>query len=108
MRNLRISVGRSRTLCRKKFLSPISSKARNQRLVRRLKGLLHRVFHAKTSFPCRKYSDHCRKTSFATDPNAARSSNARSEEHTSELQSRGHLVCRLLLEKKKNMYRQMT
>src|SRR5690625_7070743 len=27
----------------------------------------------------------------------------RSEEHTSELQSRGHLVCRLLLEKKKNM-----
>src|SRR5690625_6056633 len=26
--------------------------------------------------------------------------NSRSEEHTSELQSRGHLVCRLLLEKK--------
>src|SRR2546429_7164375 len=29
----------------------------------------------------------------------------RSEEHTSELQSRLHLVCRLLLEKKKNMSR---
>src|SRR5690625_7032563 len=28
----------------------------------------------------------------------------RSEEHTSELQSRGHLVCRLLLEKKKRYY----
>src|SRR3989442_11802997 len=28
--------------------------------------------------------------------------NVRSEEHTSELQSRPHLVCRLLLEKKKN------
>src|SRR5207253_8465437 len=28
--------------------------------------------------------------------------NIRSEEHTSELQSRGHLVCRLLLEKKKS------
>src|SRR5207253_7559841 len=27
----------------------------------------------------------------------------RSEEHTSELQSRGHLVCRLLLEKKKHI-----
>src|SRR5437660_6811908 len=27
----------------------------------------------------------------------------RSEEHTSELQSRGHLVCRLLLEKKKKV-----
>src|SRR5690625_5508223 len=26
----------------------------------------------------------------------------RSEEHTSELQSRGHLVCRLLLDKKKH------
>src|SRR3989442_3817095 len=28
---------------------------------------------------------------------------ARSEEHTSELQSRPHLVCRLLLEKKKRL-----
>src|SRR5690625_6897064 len=31
---------------------------------------------------------------------------SRSEEHTSELQSRGHLVCRLLLEKK-NMDKQL-
>src|SRR5438067_4350719 len=31
-------------------------------------------------------------------------SSVRSEEHTSELQSRFDLVCRLLLEKKKNMY----
>src|SRR3989442_10965137 len=30
---------------------------------------------------------------------------ARSEEHTSELQSRPHLVCRLLLEKKKKKYK---
>src|SRR3712207_7910907 len=29
---------------------------------------------------------------------------SRSEEHTSELQSRQYLVCRLLLEKKKNTY----
>src|SRR5256884_2235563 len=33
---------------------------------------------------------------------------ARSEEHTSELQSRLHLVCRLLLEKKKNKYHSIT
>src|SRR5439155_26558002 len=33
----------------------------------------------------------------------ARLPGPRSEEHTSELQSRGHLVCRLLLEKKKNI-----
>src|SRR5438309_8502576 len=32
---------------------------------------------------------------------ARRSCRARSEEHTSELQSQFHLVCRLLLEKKK-------
>src|SRR5439155_17183117 len=32
---------------------------------------------------------------------ADRAAAGRSEEHTSELQSRGHLVCRLLLEKKK-------
>src|SRR2546429_6511403 len=32
-----------------------------------------------------------------------RGTETRSEEHTSELQSRLHLVCRLLLEKKKNM-----
>src|SRR6266436_8172629 len=46
---------------------------------------------------------------FSTLPDAARVAwaspgggpNVRSEEHTSELQSRLHLVCRLLLEKKK-------
>src|SRR5439155_20566661 len=32
----------------------------------------------------------------------------RSEEHTSELQSRGHLVCRLLLEKKKKQGESIT
>src|SRR3712207_8745908 len=32
----------------------------------------------------------------------------RSEEHTSELQSRQYLVCRLLLEKKKKSYRLMS
>src|SRR3712207_8456230 len=32
---------------------------------------------------------------------------ARSEEHTSELQSRQYLVCRLLLEKKKNRRRML-
>src|SRR2546422_11092755 len=37
-----------------------------------------------------------RSTTWTCSPNMARS-----EEHTSELQSRLHLVCRLLLEKKK-------
>src|SRR2546422_7275144 len=38
----------------------------------------------------------------ATASNVWRILAARSEEHTSELQSRLHLVCRLLLEKKKH------
>src|SRR5215208_7241795 len=43
------------------------------------------------------------RTTWSQPPiTAARSRlSSRSEEHTSELQSRGHLVCRLLLEKKK-------
>src|SRR5258708_26248644 len=53
-----------------------------------------------------------RSTSFAhgTDLRPASGSSRRttttirSEEHTSELQSPDHLVCRLLLEKKKNKY----
>src|SRR2546422_7181293 len=47
-----------------------------------------------TSAPCRRATP---STSCSASPPA------RSEEHTSELQSRLHLVCRLLLEKKKNI-----
>src|SRR5215510_7851337 len=43
--------------------------------------------------PVRRLHGACRRHGRAVVP--------RSEEHTSELQSRGHLVCRLLLEKKK-------
>src|SRR2546422_1821859 len=44
------------------------------------------------------HTAHCWKTSL---PFSASPFFSRSEEHTSELQSRLHLVCRLLLEKKK-------
>src|SRR5207253_10400102 len=56
-------------------------------------------------FPTRRSSD--RSTSAGQfqslrDPSPETvASVCRSEEHTSELQSRGHLVCRLLLERKK-------
>src|SRR5690606_39712475 len=43
-------------------------------------------------------STRCRKALFSSIPTT------RSEEHTSELQSREKLVCRLLLEKKKRMH----
>src|SRR5437870_7530878 len=64
-----------------------------------------------TLFPYTNALPICRKScgaSIAATTTGARSSSPRSswprrsEEHTSELQSRGHLVCRLLLEKKKN------
>src|SRR2546422_7471544 len=41
------------------------------------------------------------RTRSGTPSSANNTSTRRSEEHTSELQSRLHLVCRLLLEKKK-------
>src|SRR3989449_7908815 len=53
----------------------------------------------------------CHGSSFTTRSRSLRSRTAatpyksRSEEHTSELQSRLHLVCRLLLEKKKTKMR---
>src|SRR5947209_11191641 len=39
------------------------------------------------------------------EPQESRDTTVRSEEHTSELQSRQYLVCRLLLEKKKKQQR---
>src|SRR5207253_8545749 len=53
----------------------------------------------------KKSGMQCVGAAAATDPagpftSTAASPLVRSEEHTSELQSRGHLVCRLLLEKK--------
>src|SRR2546422_8603651 len=42
-----------------------------------------------------------RTAAIRSTPRGSTASRRRSEEHTSELQSRLHLVCRLLLEKKK-------
>src|SRR2546429_6688821 len=46
----------------------------------------------------------CFLCAFVTWAFVAKEHIGRSEEHTSELQSRLHLVCRLLLEKKKKVY----
>src|SRR5690606_42018538 len=53
-----------------------------------------------SSSPLPAASQSCSSESSGSDIPAPRSGN-RSEEHTSELQSRENLVCRLLLEKKK-------
>src|SRR5207253_10679012 len=49
----------------------------------------------------RSMSARCCSRLFRCVSRTSRKRSSRSEEHTSELQSRGHLVCRLLLEKKK-------
>src|SRR5690625_6179997 len=49
------------------------------------------------------FSHHQAGYAMAEQIIAAGYQRVRSEEHTSELQSRGHLVCRLLLEKKKHI-----
>src|SRR3712207_8042586 len=48
------------------------------------------------------YADSGRRVAARTATGPSRPPWTRSEEHTSELQSRQYLVCRLLLEKKKN------
>src|SRR5690554_7766379 len=58
-----------------------------------LKGTPEQLGLPRTNFWIYPGADH--------DGNVERFLQNRSEEHTSELQSRPHLVCRLLLEKKK-------
>src|SRR5437870_7602752 len=71
----------------------------------------HRALH---SFPTRRSSDlrrrggRAERTVRPRPTGRGRRGRTRSEEHTSELQSRGHLVCRLLPEKKKIAYNSVT
>src|SRR5690625_6983606 len=67
--------------------NPCENLSRERRFVRRIASSLNKANHTECN-------------SMASAPNHE-SPRRRSEEHTSELQSRGHLVCRLLLEKKK-------
>src|SRR3989442_8725424 len=64
---------------------PVAGGEQRLRVIARDRDALHRFFSAL--------------------PRLSRNSEtSRSEEHTSELQSRPHLVCRLLLEKKKTQW----
>src|SRR2546422_1818969 len=63
-----------------------------------------RVVHGARPRPATESIDLAVTLAIMDRPKRSRASSAesvRSEEHTSELQSRLHLVCRLLLEKKK-------
>src|SRR3712207_7915267 len=60
-----------------------------------------RLSPARTFAVCARRSAHVHSPAPRPSP-SKRIAVSRSEEHTSELQSRQYLVCRLLLEKKKN------
>src|SRR5690625_5917429 len=64
---------------------------------------LHDALPISSSFECkRRARDNCPGYFYTHSVSSnGFDDTERSEEHTSELQSRGHLVCRLLLEKKK-------
>src|SRR5207249_11556882 len=65
----------------------------------RLPGCGGPTLARKSASPRKKWNSRCQKPSANNAPSGRRF--RRSEEHTSELQSRFDLVCRLLLEKKK-------
>src|SRR5436305_6423386 len=70
------------------------------------RSCLHRALSGELLPPASKsragLPGRLESVSFTAASDAASSRGSRSEEHTSELQSRPHLVCRLLLEKKQN------
>src|SRR3989442_10655812 len=63
----------------------------------------HRPFGPQQMLDDLTHDDDVERPVCERQPLADGSFDVRSEEHTSELQSRPHLVCRLLLEKKKKM-----
>src|SRR2546422_1542076 len=65
------------------------------------------LFPYTTLFRSRATPTAASASGYGAQPPENRLRAARSEEHTSELQSRLHLVCRLLLEKKKKQQKKM-
>src|SRR5687768_17906793 len=87
------------TLFRSAATSPIGS-----RILSSPRPASSSSYAASPSWPSRSPSAFV--TARCLLPQATIHGTARSEEHTSELQSRLHLVCRLLLEKKKKKIHQ--
>src|SRR2546422_4510154 len=90
-------------------LFPYTTLFRSRSAGVRINHVQHR-FHRWTdgaclAFQCTKLS---RGNALVSEQGADVDVGTRSEEHTSELQSRLHLVCRLLLEKKKNLKKYST
>src|SRR2546422_7515017 len=87
------------TLFRSLFVHGIDPADRADREERHHPARLHAAADAGRAAAARSGDPRGRTGAAAPHPD---DDPVRSEEHTSELQSRLHLVCRLLLEKKKN------
>src|SRR5207244_10747409 len=85
---------------------PISVRGTSSRTIRRTRGTSSRTIRAAHGTRSRRrgnWHTRARPLDAALKGREAGAERIRSEEHTSELQSPDHLVCRLLLEKK-NMH----
>src|SRR2546430_11990089 len=82
-------------------LFPYTTLFRSPRHARRAAGRTPPPSPARDRESTREPARRVRFPGFA----GARAATPRSEEHSSELQSQSNLVCRLLLEKKKNQFR---
>src|SRR5690625_5804813 len=74
----------------------------NESMVNTLNNTIHQLAGQRIAdkpFTVSEYQ-HASPNTFSSEAPLLIAAYGRSEEHTSELQSRGHLVCRLLLEKK--------
>src|SRR5437899_8051046 len=71
-------------------------------LVQPIEGETNEELHMIQEPLCRFVRSAISQTQFEEEAEARLQQGERSEEHTSELQSLRHLVCRLLLEKKNN------
>src|SRR2546422_2296672 len=87
-------------------LFPYTTLFRSEDIYNLIEGMLKRVWKVALNIdiptPFKRMSFQEAINRFGIDKPDTRK-DMRSEEHTSELQSRLHLVCRLLLEKKKNL-----
>src|SRR5690625_7047113 len=93
---------RSATATHIKFCQPTIKGSINRGLIRKVSCISYIIFRRGNRYRIRSSqfkvgTYRLRLTQITDRPRHCRT---RSEEHTSELQSRGHLVCRLLLEKK--------
>src|SRR3712207_8706471 len=77
------------------------SKARDRVLDRIVAAKVLKTEYTNDPSFLARFRNEARHTAALSHPNIASVYDYRSEEHTSELQSRQYLVCRLLLEKKK-------